>query len=93
MSSNIDWSKMNTAEMKSAHAAVVLLTSAQAETARLRKIADDSIAPLQDAIDIEEATADEAARLKLWKKYRIALNRLPEQVGYPTDIDWPALPA
>ncbi|MCT8189895.1 phage tail assembly chaperone, partial [Pseudomonas monteilii] len=28
-----------------------------------------------------------------WKRYRVALNRLPEQAGWPTEIDWPALPA
>lgn len=91
--SNIDWSKMITAEMKAAQAAAELLGSVQAETARLRKVADDAIAPLQDAVDIDEATAEEEARLKLWKKYRVALNRLPDQVGYPSDITWPEMPA
>lgn len=90
--SNIDWSKMVTAEMKAAAAAAQHLADVQGETARLRKIADDAIAPLQDAVDIDEATAAEEAKLKLWKKYRVALNRLPDQVGYPTAIDWPVAP-
>ena len=91
--SDIDWSKMITAEMKEAQAAAALLAAVQAEIATLRKIADDAIAPLQDAVDVDDATTEEEALLKLWKKCRIALNRLPEQAGYPADINWPALPA
>ncbi|MFW3895274.1 tail fiber assembly protein [Pseudomonas bharatica] len=64
-----------------------------AETARRRAIADAAIAPLQDAVDLDEATEAEAALLKEWKRYRVALNRLPEQPGYPNSIDWPAPPA
>lgn len=91
--SNIDWSKMITAEMKAAQAAAEQLAQAQAETSRLRKIADAAIAPLQDAVDLDEATEAEALRLKEWKRYRVALNRLPDQPGYPAAIDWPAPPA
>ena len=65
---------------------------AQAQSAQLRAIADYAIIPLQDAVDIEEATEEDAARLKAWKKYRVALNRVPEQAGYPEKIDWPAVP-
>jgi hypothetical protein len=65
----------------------------QAETARLRKLADDAIAPLQDAVDLDEATVAETAALKDWKRFRVALNRLPDKEGYPTEIDWPAPPA
>ncbi|MFJ4056724.1 tail fiber assembly protein [Pseudomonas sp. NPDC089743] len=91
--SNIHWSMMITAAMKETVAAAALLEQVQAEIAGLRKVADDAIAPLQDAVDIDEATADEEARLKLWKKYRVALSRVPEQEGYPIAIDWPAPPA
>ncbi|MFZ5938913.1 tail fiber assembly protein, partial [Pseudomonas sp. HS6-2] len=55
--------------------------------------ADQAIAPLQDAVDLEEATEAETDQLKLWKRYRVALSRLHEQEGYPTEIDWPAPPA
>ncbi|WP_238556634.1 tail fiber assembly protein [Pseudomonas sp. CK-NBRI-02] len=89
----IDWSQVITAEMKQAAAAAELLASVQAETARLRKIADDAIAPLQDAMDLGEATAEEGAELTAWKRYRVALNRLPDQPGYPNEITWPAPPA
>lgn len=91
--SNIDWSQMVTAEMKAAQAAADHLASVQAEIARLRKIADDAVVPLQDAVDIDDAAAADEELLKLWKKYRVALNRLPDQPGYPAVIDWPAPPA
>lgn len=50
------------------------------------------IAPLQDAADLEEATALEASALKAWKRYRMALNRIQEQPGFPLVIDWPVPP-
>lgn len=89
----IDWSKRITAQMIAERKAQELLAQTQAETSRLRKIADDAIAPLQDAVDLDEATEAEALRLKDWKRYRVALNRLPDQQGYPATVDWPAPPA
>lgn len=68
------------------------LQQAQEEVARLRAIADAAIAPLQDAVDLEEATEAEIVLLKEWKRYRVALNRLPEQSGYPANIEWPDPP-
>ncbi len=64
-----------------------------AETAHKRAAADAAIAPLQDAVDLDEATEAETALLKDWKRYRVALNRLPDQLGYPAEIDWPSPPA
>lgn len=69
------------------------LQQAQEEVARLRAIADAAIAPLQDAVDLEEATEAEVALLKEWKRFRVSLNRLPEQAGYPENIEWPTPPA
>lgn len=69
------------------------LQQAYEESARLRAIADAAIAPLQDAVDLEEATELETALLKEWKRFRVTLSRLPDQEGYPNDITWPALPA
>lgn len=89
----IDWTQVVTVEMKQEAAAAQYLTGVQAEIAAQRAAADSAIAPLQDAVDLDDATETEAAALKAWKKYRVALNRLPEQPGYPTDIDWPAPPA
>lgn len=90
---SIDWSQVVTAEMKREAAAAQHLAGVQAEIAAQRGAADSAIAPLQDAVDLDDATEAEATALKAWKKYRVALNRLPEQPGYPTDIDWPAPPA
>lgn len=91
--SNIDWSKMITAEMKADKEAADRLSWVGGETSRLRSIADATIAPLQDAVDLEDATEAEAALLKEWKRYRIGLDRLPDQPGYPATIDWPVPPA
>ncbi|MDH0300614.1 MULTISPECIES: tail fiber assembly protein [unclassified Pseudomonas] len=89
----IDWSAVVTAEAKAQAAAAELLAGVIAETGRRRRAADEAIAPLQDAADLDEATQAEALRLKDWKRYRVALNRLPDQPGYPATIDWPAPPA
>ena len=69
------------------------LEAAQAEIIRLRAIADYAVAPLQDAVDVDEATDAEVALLKGWKKYRVALSRVHEQEQYPDAIEWPIAPA
>lgn len=51
------------------------------------------IAPLQDAVDIGEASADEEQSLLAWRRYRVAVNRVSQQAGFPADIDWPAPPS
>ena len=60
---------------------------------RLRGVADFTIAPLQDAVDLDEATAQEVASLKLWKQYRVLLSRVSSQPDYPKTINWPVAPA
>lgn len=50
------------------------------------------IAPLQDAVDLGEASDEDMANLKKWKQYRVALNRIDQQSGYPVTIDWPVEP-
>lgn len=89
----IDWSQVITAEQKAANLLEQQRLEAVGEIARRRAQADQAIAPLQDAVDLDEATEAEAALLKDWKRYRVALNRLPDQPGYPAEIDWPAPPA
>ncbi|MFK3912859.1 tail fiber assembly protein [Enterobacter cancerogenus] len=56
----------------------------------LMEEADRSIAPLQDAVDIGEATDAEIALLQAWKKYRVLLNRV--DTSNAPDIDWPPVP-
>jgi|SRR5688572_2760366 hypothetical protein len=53
--------------------------------------ANAAIAPLQDAVDIDDATEAERASLTAWKKYRVALNRL--DLSDAPDITWPEIPA
>ncbi|WP_454843237.1 tail fiber assembly protein [Rahnella aceris] len=67
-----------------------LKADAVATLSGLMTKANLAIAPLQDAVDIEDATDDEIAKLKDWKKYRVALNRL--NLSLVPDIDWPQLP-
>lgn len=89
----IDWSQVITAEAKALAQQEQLMAGITAELARRRVVADQAIAPLQDAVDLDEATEAEADLLKSWKRYRVALSRLHEQAGCPTEIDWPASPA
>lgn len=91
--SNIDWSKLITKEMKLERQEAQKLTELIAKIAELRKLADYTITPLQDAVDVDEASAEDLSKLKLWKKYRIALSKIPEQAGYPGSIDWPVMPS
>lgn len=67
-----------------------LVEAAEAERASLMAVATAAIAPLQDAVDIDDATDAEITLLKEWKKYRVALNRL--DLSFVPDIDWPQLP-
>jgi len=69
------------------------IVDVQNRVAVLRVAADAAIAPLQDALDLEEAREVEIALLKEWKRYRVSLSRLAEQPGYPELIDWPMSPA
>lgn len=69
-----------------------LIALARTQRDQLLTLAAIRIAPLQDAVDLDESTPDEVARLKLWKQYRIALNRVEQQAGYPAEIDWPRSP-
>lgn len=69
-----------------------ILLAANARRDELLTVASLRLAPLQDAIDEDSATDDEVLRLKQWKKYRIALNRLEQQESFPNHIDWPLLP-
>lgn len=51
------------------------------------------IAPLQDAVDLGMATSAEQAALTAWKQYRVVLNRITQQAGFPAAIEWPEMPA
>jgi len=53
-------------------------------------VANRTIAPLQDAVDISIATDAEIARLAEWKRYRVALSRI--NTNRAPDIEWPIRP-
>jgi len=65
---------------------------ARAQVVALMELASRKIAPLQDAIDLGEALPEEEAAIKQWKAYRVDLNRLESQDGWPEEIDWPIVP-
>lgn len=50
------------------------------------------IAPLQDAVDLGLATAEEAGLLSQWKAYRVQLSRIEQQAGFPLSVEWPPAP-
>ena len=60
---------------------------------RALSVAAIRIAPLQDAVDIDDATPEDVEMLKKWKQYRIALNRIQDQTGFPLDVSWPDEPS
>ncbi|ECE9970992.1 tail fiber assembly protein, partial [Salmonella enterica subsp. enterica serovar Glostrup] len=64
------------------------LHEAEETKKQLLQLATDKIAPLQDAVDLDEATDDEKARLLAWKKYRVQVNRV--DTSNPV---WPEQPA
>lgn len=68
-----------------------LLANAERQQTALMNAASEAMAPLQDAVDIEEATETELAKLTAWKKYRVELNRL--DLSTVPDITWPEVPA
>ncbi|HCT9735882.1 TPA: tail fiber assembly protein [Morganella morganii] len=67
-----------------------LIEQADAKKQHLMADATVSMAPLQDADDIGEATDDELLQLKAWKKYRVLLNRVDTSTA--PDITWPVKP-
>ena len=49
-----------------------------------------AMGPLQDAVDLDDANAEEISLLRLWKQYRVAVNRVDFSVQDPA---WPMPPA
>ena len=62
------------------------------ERDRLLSYATLRMAPLVDAQDLGSITDAEASMLMGWKQYRVDLNRIGDQIGYPDKIDWPVAP-
>lgn len=66
-----------------------LMAEVSAEKTYRMQIATAMVAPLQDAVDLGDATDAEKALLTSWKQYRVSLNRIELQAGYPAEIKWP----
>lgn len=64
---------------------------ARSRLAAEMETANQTIAPLQDAVDLGIATEEETARLTEWRKYRVMLSRT--DITDATTIDWPVIPA
>lgn len=65
---------------------------AEAERKKLELLnqANNVIATLQDAVDLNMATDPEATLLLEWRKYRVLLNRI--ETSNAPDIHWPIMP-
>lgn len=69
-----------------------LSTSARDERDRLLMYATLRINPLQDAVDLGRATEEKKSLLKKWKEYRVDLDDVVSQPGFPEAISWPKEP-
>ncbi|HHR6066242.1 TPA: tail fiber assembly protein [Providencia alcalifaciens] len=67
-----------------------LIAEAEQQKQPLLAEANNAIAPLQDAVDLDMATDEEVAQLTAWKKYRVLLNRIDTSLA--PDIEWPEKP-
>jgi hypothetical protein len=69
-----------------------LLGAVQERASRELHRANSEVTKYQDRVDVDDATDADIALLMAWKKYRVALNRIPDQAGYPHAITWPVTP-
>ncbi|MBV8044486.1 tail fiber assembly protein [Pluralibacter sp.] len=67
-----------------------LITQAEQQKAALRQTAESEISWRHDAVDAGIATAEEAAALAEWKKYRVLLMRV--DTSKVPDVEWPTQP-
>lgn len=81
------WSLDEAAEVESVRQAAASKRDSLLGVAALR------IAPLQDAVDLGKGTPAKVALLKKWKEYRVDLDDIPDQAGYPLNITWPSQPS
>jgi len=68
------------------------LAAAQERMELALRRANSEVVIYQDRVDVDEASDADRAQLTAWKKYRVAINRIPEQSGYPHAITWPVAP-
>ncbi|KFN18749.1 tail fiber assembly protein [Aeromonas bestiarum] len=56
------------------------------------KQAANAMAPLEDADTLGLISEAERQQLTAWQRYRVALYRLPQGDGWPTEVSWPEAP-
>lgn len=78
----IDYSLISTKEE--------LIEDAEQKKKLLLAEANNAIAPLQDAMELDMATDEELSLLKEWKRYRVLLNRV--DTSNAPDIEFPEKP-
>lgn len=64
----------------------------QARLDALFKQAANAMAPLLDAEALGIISEAEREQLTAWQRYRVALYRLPQGDGWPTEVSWPEAP-
>ncbi|WP_232832558.1 tail fiber assembly protein [Photorhabdus sp. CRCIA-P01] len=84
------WQYINGAIVPYEYTKAELIIQAEIRKEELLALASNNIAPLQDAVDLNEATLEEIEQLKAWKKYRMQANRIDPTIA--PDIEWPAQP-
>ncbi|HCB7517369.1 TPA: tail fiber assembly protein [Escherichia coli] len=85
-----NWMFKDGAVIKREYTHEELVQQAKNKKSLLMQQADDCMAPLQDAVDLDMATEEEKGQLLAWKKYRVLLNRVDTSTA--PDIEWPAPP-
>ncbi len=65
---------------------------ATSKVQQLLSVANNKMEPLQDAADLGIATEAETTSLTKWKTFRVLVNRVTSQSGFPINIDWPLMP-
>lgn len=68
------------------------LAGARSQRDRLISYATLRIDPLQDDVDLGEATEEGIALLRAWKKYRSEVNKTQDKPGWWEEPQWPTPP-
>lgn len=68
-----------------------LIAGAESQKSALMQTANERIAPLQDAVELDIATSEEEAQLLSLRRYRVLLSRVDTSVV--PEPAWPEIPA
>lgn len=68
-----------------------LIAAAEEEKSELMAIAESAIAPLERAVRLNIATAEEEVKLTEWETYSVLLSRVNPNDA--PDVEWPVVPA